>query len=126
MNGFNEWDYNNELAGGQPSTYNLHQTLEAESPGKLLAYWVIELDQTGDMIMTIPFKLDYVIDKTIQPQPSGLQRALNALAGVNLSGIEARQTLPRIQDHKWYVSSGWRIVSQNHLRKRVALFIQGN
>ena len=67
--------------------------------------------------MTIPFKLDYVIDKTMQPQPSGLQRALNALAGVNLSVMEARQTLPCIQDHKWYVSEqlgrdiGWRVAA---------------
>jgi hypothetical protein len=65
--------------------------------------------------MTIPFKLDYVIDKAIQPQLSGLQLTLNALAGVNLSVKEARQTLPYIQDHKWYVSEqlgrdiGWRV-----------------
>jgi hypothetical protein len=65
--------------------------------------------------MTIPFRLDYVIDKAIQPQLTGLQRALNALAGVNLSVKEARQTLPYIQDHKWYVSEqlgrdvGWRV-----------------
>lgn len=65
--------------------------------------------------MTIPFKLDYVIDKAIQPQLTGLQRALNALAGVKLSNKEARRTLPYIQDHKWYVSEqlgrdiGWRV-----------------
>jgi hypothetical protein len=67
--------------------------------------------------MTIPFTLDYVIDKAIQPQPTGLQRALNALAGVHLSAKEARQTLPYIQDHKWYVSEqlgrdvGWRVAA---------------
>lgn len=65
--------------------------------------------------MTIPFTLDYVIDKAIQPQLTGLQRTLNALAGVNLSVKEARQTLPYLQDHKWYVSEqlgrdvGWRV-----------------
>ena len=67
--------------------------------------------------MTIPFKLDYVIDKTIQPQLTGLQRTLNALAGVNLSVMEARQTFPYIQDHKWFVSEqlgrdiGWRVAA---------------
>ena len=65
--------------------------------------------------MTIPFKLDYVIDKAIQPQLTSLQRTLNALAGVNLSVMEARHALPCIQDHKWYVSEqlgrdiGWRV-----------------
>jgi len=102
---------------GQPSTFHLHQTSEPEHQGRLLAYWGIELEQSGDFIMTIPFKLDYVIDKTIQPQLTGLQRTLNALAGVNLSVIEARQTLPCIQDHKWYVSEqlgrdiGWRVAA---------------
>ncbi len=67
--------------------------------------------------MTIPFTLDYVIDKTIQPQLTGLQRTLNALAGVQLSVGEARRALPYIQDHKWYVSEqlgrdiGWRVAA---------------
>ena len=71
---------------GQPSTYNLHQTSEPEHQGSILAYWGIELGQRGDLIMTIPFKLDYVIDKTIQPQRTGLADA-DVLAGVNLSVV---------------------------------------
>ena len=69
---------------GQPNTYNLHQTSEADRSVRILVYWSNERDQRR-LIMTVPFKLDYVIDKTIQPQLTGLQRTLNALAGVNLS-----------------------------------------
>lgn len=54
--------------------------------------------------MTMAFKLDYVIEKAIQPQLTDVQRTLNALAGVNLSAKEAREVLPRVRDHKWYVS----------------------
>jgi hypothetical protein len=54
--------------------------------------------------MPIPFKLDYVIEKATQPQLTDVQRTLNALAGVNLSAREAREVLPFIENHKWYVS----------------------
>jgi hypothetical protein len=54
--------------------------------------------------MPIPFKLDYVIEKAIQPQPANVRRTLNRLAGVHLSAREAREVLPFIENHKWYVS----------------------
>lgn len=65
--------------------------------------------------MPIPFKLDYIIEKVTQPQLTDTQRTLNRLAGVNLSAPEAQALLPRIRDHKWYVSErlgrdvGWRV-----------------
>ena len=53
--------------------------------------------------MLIPFKLDYVIEKTLAEQTNEL-RVLKRLAGVNISADEARALWPRILDHKWYVS----------------------
>ena len=53
--------------------------------------------------MPIPFKLDYVIEKTLDEQ-GGELRALRELAGVKISADEARVAWPRILDHKWYVS----------------------
>ena len=54
--------------------------------------------------MPIPFKLDYVIEKTSQPQLTDMQLTLKRLAGVNLSAREAREVLPFIENHKWYIS----------------------
>ncbi|MGH9943065.1 MAG: DUF4032 domain-containing protein [Pyrinomonadaceae bacterium] len=57
--------------------------------------------------MPIPFKLDYVIDKTLYPgwpAVSEEQRALDRLAGVRLSAAEARALWPRLMEHKWFVS----------------------
>jgi hypothetical protein len=53
--------------------------------------------------MPIPIPLDYVIEKSRSTAyPEG--RVLKELAGVTLSNKEARVLLPRIIDHKWYVS----------------------
>lgn len=67
--------------------------------------------------MTISFPLDYIVGKEIQPQLTDIQRALNELAGVNLSAKEARRVFPSIQEHKWYMSErlgrdvGWRVAT---------------
>lgn len=53
--------------------------------------------------MPIPFKSDYVIERTQGGQANEL-RVLKQLAGVKISADEARAVWPRIQDHKWYVS----------------------
>jgi hypothetical protein len=53
--------------------------------------------------MPIPIPLDYVIEKS--RSTAYLEgRVLKELAGVTLSNKEARVLLPRIIDHKWYVS----------------------
>lgn len=53
--------------------------------------------------MPIPIPLDYVIEKSRSTAyPEG--KFLKDLAGVTLSNKEARVLLPRILDHKWYVS----------------------
>jgi hypothetical protein len=53
--------------------------------------------------MPIPFKLDYVIERTLDEQ-AGELRLLRELAGVKISASDARTVWPRILDHKWYVS----------------------
>src|SRR5690242_3431056 len=66
------------------------------------------------------FKLDYVIDKVTQPQLTDAQRALNFLAGVNISAKEAREALPRVREHKWYLSErlgrdvGWKVAAADY------------
>ncbi|HEY0006137.1 MAG TPA: DUF4032 domain-containing protein [Pyrinomonadaceae bacterium] len=54
--------------------------------------------------MPIPFKLDYVIERTLAEQPTREQRTLKTLAGARISASEARVIWPRLQEHKWYLS----------------------
>jgi hypothetical protein len=54
--------------------------------------------------MTITFKLDYMIERAFLRQETDARSTLKALAGVKLSASEAREVLPRIHKHKWYVS----------------------
>ena len=66
------------------------------------------------------FNLSYIIERVTQPQLTDAQRTLNALAGVNLSPKEARETLPRVRDHKWYLSEflgrdvGWHVAAVDY------------
>lgn len=53
--------------------------------------------------MPIPFKLDYVIERTLA-ETTDEQLALKELAGIKVTSAEARIAWPRILDHKWYVS----------------------
>lgn len=52
----------------------------------------------------IPFKLDYVIEQTLQEQTCEEQKLIRELAGVRLSPAEARAEWPRVLEHKWFVS----------------------
>jgi hypothetical protein len=52
----------------------------------------------------IPFKLDYVIERTLREQTCAEQRLLRELAGVRLTPAEARVEWPRVLEHKWFVS----------------------
>lgn len=52
----------------------------------------------------IPFKLDYVIEKTREGETGDEQKVLKELAGVRLSSAEARAEWPRVLEHKWFVS----------------------
>ena len=67
--------------------------------------------------MTIPFTLDQIIEKSVQPRMTDPQRTLKALAGVSLNAEEARAVLPLIREHKWFVSErlgrdvGWRVAA---------------
>ena len=55
--------------------------------------------------MPIPFKLDYVIERTLAEQAENRHgRALKALTGMKVSVAEARSLWPRILEHKWYTS----------------------
>jgi hypothetical protein len=56
--------------------------------------------------MPIPFKLDYVIERTrIEQTRAAERRALRrALAGYAVDAETARAALPKIMEHKWYVS----------------------
>lgn len=52
----------------------------------------------------IPFKLDYVIDRTLGEGACEEQTILRELAGVRLRPAEARAEWPRVLEHKWFVS----------------------
>lgn len=54
--------------------------------------------------MPIPFRLDYVIEKTLAEPDNLKQQALQKLAGVKLSHTDAQAMWNRILDHKWYLS----------------------
>ena len=66
------------------------------------------------------FLLKLLFEHVTQPQLTDAQRTLNALAGVNLSPVEARETLPRVRDHKWYLSEflgrdvGWHVAAVDY------------
>ena len=52
----------------------------------------------------IPFRLDYVIEKTTAEGACEEQKVLKELAGVRLRPAEARAEWPRVLEHKWFVS----------------------
>src|SRR5829696_7901043 len=52
----------------------------------------------------IPFRLDYVIEKSIGEGACEEQEVLRELAGVRLKPAEARAEWPRVLEHKWFVS----------------------
>lgn len=52
----------------------------------------------------IPFKLDYVIERTLAGGASEEQRVLRELAGVRLGRDEAASEWPRVLEHKWLIS----------------------
>lgn len=52
----------------------------------------------------IPFRLDYVIEKSIGERVCVEQEMLKELTGVKLRPAEARAEWPRVLEHKWFVS----------------------
>ncbi len=52
----------------------------------------------------IPFRLDYVIEKTGAEGADEEQEVLKELAGVRLNPAEARAEWPRVLEHKWFMS----------------------
>ena len=52
----------------------------------------------------IPFKLDYVIERTLAAPRGEEQRLIKELAGVRLTDEEARAEWPRVLEHKWLIS----------------------
>ena len=54
--------------------------------------------------MPIPYKLDHVIEQTLNTPGLREQRALKVLTGLELNKGEATFFWPRILDHKWYMS----------------------
>ena len=52
----------------------------------------------------IPFKLDYVIDRTLAGGACEEQKVIKELAGVRLNPADARAEWPRVLEHKWFVS----------------------
>lgn len=54
--------------------------------------------------MPIPFKLDYVIERTLAAQQWSEGREIKSLTGLNVSEAEARAVWSRIVEHKWYMS----------------------
>lgn len=52
----------------------------------------------------IPFRLDYVIEKSAGEGACEEQEVLKELAGVKLPPAEARAEWPRVLEHKWFVS----------------------
>ena len=54
--------------------------------------------------MPIQYKLDHVIEKTLNTPGMREQRALKLLTGLELAPDEASFFWPRLLDHKWYMS----------------------
>ncbi len=54
--------------------------------------------------MPIPFKLDYVIEKTLAKQTNSAARTIRRLTGVKLSPSDAHAVWPLLLEHKWYLS----------------------
>ena len=52
----------------------------------------------------IPFRLDYVVEKSVGEGACEEQSVLKELAGVRLRPAEARAEWPRVLEHKWLVS----------------------
>ena len=52
----------------------------------------------------IPFRLDYVVEKTNGEGACEEQTFLKELAGVRLKPAEARAEWPRVLEHKWFMS----------------------
>jgi hypothetical protein len=52
----------------------------------------------------IPFRLEHVIERTLEEAACEEQRLLKELAGVKLPAAEARAEWPRVLEHKWFVS----------------------
>lgn len=52
----------------------------------------------------LPFRLDYVIERTLDEGACEEQLVLKELAGVRLKPAEARAEWPRVLEHKWFVS----------------------
>ena len=52
----------------------------------------------------LPFRLDYVIEKTNIEAACEEQQVLKELAGVKLQPAEARAEWPRMLEHKWFMS----------------------
>ena len=52
----------------------------------------------------IPFRLEYVIERTLNEGACEEQSVLKELAGVRLRAAEARAEWPRVLEHKWFVS----------------------
>jgi len=52
----------------------------------------------------IPFRLDYVIERTHRDGRCEEQKVLRELTGVRLTSAEARAEWPRMLEHKWFVS----------------------
>lgn len=57
-----------------------------------------------EVFMPLPFRLDYVIEKTLREAPASEQRVLRKLAGLKLSQTEARALWTRVLEHKWLLS----------------------
>ena len=52
----------------------------------------------------IPFRLNYIIERTLREGACEEQEVLKELAGVRLKPEEARAEWPRVLEHKWFVS----------------------
>ncbi|HWS88654.1 MAG TPA: DUF4032 domain-containing protein [Pyrinomonadaceae bacterium] len=52
----------------------------------------------------IPFRLDYVIEKSKVGGDCEERKVLKELAGVRLKPAEARAEWPRVLEHKWFMS----------------------
>ncbi len=66
------------------------------------------------------YLLILLFEKLTRPHLTDAQRTLNDLAGVNLSAKEAREILPRVSEHKWYLSEylgrdvGWHVAAVDY------------
>src|SRR5918911_906278 len=103
MNIVNPPDEHNALDAGAKACLSFHVEVTRHRHGVFNVAAGRAAFEKGEFKM-IPFRLDYVIEKTGAEGACEEQEVLKELAGVRLNPAEARAEWPRVLEHKWLIS----------------------